>query len=358
MPNAGFPWTLTVTNLRSNTAGYVIFAFRDDYLGVNLLPMDLAFLGAPSCYVNVNSDPATGAVVELLPSGAQGLAALTLGIPIDPTVMGFTFYNQYVSLDAPSGRSLLITTTNAGRGLVGPVGGPNMVLISAGSFRMGSTIVGETAVPVHTVHITSPFWIGKHEVTQAEYQALMGTNPSQFPGPDQPVETVSWHDAMAYCATLTAREALAGRLPTSYQYRLPTEAEWEYCCRAGTTTEYWAGNALTCTDANFCAAPSPTGCCVGRITDVGTYAANAWGLHDTHGNVWEWCLDSWDGSSNYPANTVSDPYVSSGYLRVQRGGCFACDALRCRSAARVGGSPGRSHSSCGFRVALAPILVP
>ncbi|MBK8980669.1 MAG: hypothetical protein IPM29_32605 [Planctomycetes bacterium] len=116
VPNAGFPWTLTVTNLRSNTAGYVIFAFRDDYLGVNLLPMDLAFLGAPSCYVNVNSDPATGAVVELLPSGAQGLAALTLGIPIDPTVMGFTFYNQYVSLDAPSGRSLLITTTNAGGG--------------------------------------------------------------------------------------------------------------------------------------------------------------------------------------------------------------------------------------------------
>ncbi|MBK8980667.1 MAG: SUMF1/EgtB/PvdO family nonheme iron enzyme [Planctomycetes bacterium] len=169
---------------------------------------------------------------------------------------------------------------------------------------------------------------------------------------------MSWHDAMAYCATLTAREALAGRLPTSYQYRLPTEAEWEYCCRAGTTTEYWAGNALTCTDANFCAVPNPTGCCVGRTTDVGTYAANAWGLHDTHGNVWEWCLDAWDLSANYPSYAVSDPYVNSGFNRISRGGSWTDTDYYCRSAYRRGTDPRGRGNGLGFRIVLAPILVP
>ncbi|MCP3879883.1 MAG: formylglycine-generating enzyme family protein, partial [Sulfitobacter sp.] len=122
-----------------------------------------------------------------------------------------------------------------------PVAG--MVSIPAGSFDMGSNAPNAAPYfndagqqPVHNVTISEAFWMGEHEVTQAEYQALMGSNPSHLSGPNLPVETVSWNDAVAYCTALTAQEMAAGNLPTGYEYRLPTEAEWEYACRAGTTT--------------------------------------------------------------------------------------------------------------------------
>jgi formylglycine-generating enzyme required for sulfatase activity len=192
-------------------------------------------------------------------------------------------------------------------------------------------------------------------VTQAEWQAVMGTNPSFFVGPSLPVESVSWTDAMAYCAALTQSERAAGRLPVGYQYRLPTEAEWEYCCRAGTTTEWEVGISLSCGQANFW---GQTGGCVGQTAHFGSYASNAWGLHDMHGNVWEWCLDAWGGSANYPSGAVSDPYVPSGPLRVLRGGSWIDGAYRCRSAVRGGGSPVDRYYGDGFRVVLAPVLVP
>jgi formylglycine-generating enzyme required for sulfatase activity len=220
---------------------------------------------------------------------------------------------------------------------------------------MGSTHGGPVELPVHTVHITRPFWIGKYEVTQTEYQALMNSNPSYFKGANLPVETVSWDDAMAYCAALTVRERAAGRVPAGYQYRLPTEAEWEYCCRAGTTTEFNVGNTLSCPQVNFNPFPSPS--CIGQTTPIGSYAANPWGLYDTHGNVWEWCLDWWDGSANYSAGPVADPYVASGLYRVFRGGGWLYLGSGCRSAFRAGYYQYFRCGDMGLRVVLAPVLV-
>ncbi|MEQ1729882.1 MAG: formylglycine-generating enzyme family protein, partial [Vicinamibacterales bacterium] len=210
---------------------------------------------------------------------------------------------------------------------------------------------------------TQPFWAGKYEVTQAEYQAVMGSNPSWGVGSQRPVETVSWNNAMAYCATLTATEGAAGRIPVGYQYRLPTEAEWEYCCRAGTTTEYWCGSTISCGQGNF-ALNFHTGssCSAGSTAVVGTYPANDWGLHDTAGNVWEWCLDAGDGNPNYPAPppplAIPDPYVSSGPLRVWRGGSYAVMSSGARSAERGWIAPSVTGNDIGFRIVLAPIIVP
>ncbi len=241
----------------------------------------------------------------------------------------------------------------------------NMVAIQPGLFYMGSPeplnvapyFNQDYSQPVHAVTISSPFWVGKYEVTQAEYQALMGSNPSRFQGANRPVEQVSWYQAVAYCDALTAQEAAAGRLPLSYEYRLPTEAEWEYCCRAGTATEFSFGGNLSCGQANhysggFCVPYVPGG---GQTSIVGNYAANAWGLHDMHGNVWEWCLDNWDGSANYPAGPVSDPYVTSGLGRVVRGGAWNVFSSSCRSAARPLNNPGDISNSGGFRVVCAPV---
>jgi formylglycine-generating enzyme required for sulfatase activity len=232
----------------------------------------------------------------------------------------------------------------------------NMVMISSGTFQMGSNAIGGNAAPVHAVTITQPFWVGKYEVTQAEYQAVRGSNPSFHQGasypnsPQRPVERVTWNDAMAYCSALTATETVAGRIPAGYQYRLPTEAEWEYVCRAGTTTEWNTGASLACGQANF------SGCGPGQTTVVGSYPANPWGLFDTQGNVQEWCLDSWDGSANYPSSAVADPYVSSGQGRAFRGGSWGLGAGFSRSALRF--ITPFMLSLIGFRVVLAPVLVP
>ena len=373
-PFAGVVWNLNVTGLAPNGSGTLFFALRDDSLGTFSLPLDLAFLGAPLCFLNVNSDPGAGAFSLSTGSDPAGQAVVTFVFPNLPGVIGFTFFNQYVSLEAPPGRVLPITTTNAGRGVVGAaLGVPNMVAIPPGTFLMGSNATTSAPYysvgwerPVHQVTISRPFCMSKYEVTQAEYQAVMGSNPSYFQGAsypnsaNRPVETLSWNDAMAYCAALTARERAAGRLPAGYQYRLPTEAEWEYCCRAGTTTEFHYGNSLVCGQASFWYSYHTNSSCNNSYGTavVGGYAANAWGLHDMHGNVWEWCLDAWDGSSNYPAGAVTDPYVSSGFSRVRRGGGWNSLSRGCRSAYRNGLCPTCGDLNLGFRVVLAPVLVP
>jgi len=207
------------------------------------------------------------------------------------------------------------------------------------------------------VTISYPLWMDAKEVTQAQYSALMGTNPSYFGGnPNFPVERVTWFNARAYCAALTAQQAALGTVPAGYEYRLPTEAEWEYACRAGTTTEFNTGASLFCSDARFYYSyHSNSSCGSGPPVSVGSFAPNAWGLYDMHGNVWEWCLDS---VANYPAGAVMDPFVSGGPYRVVRGGGWDGVSSNCRSAIRGGGDPGYAAGDVGFRVVLAPVLVP
>jgi len=237
------------------------------------------------------------------------------------------------------------------------------VAIPSGSFQMGSNAAsgppyygGSATQPVHPVTISYCYWMGQHEVTQAEYAALMGTNPSYFPGANKPVERVSWFNAQAYCVALTAQQSTLGNVPPGYQYRLPTEAEWEYACRAGTTTEFNVGSALFCNQAKFDYSYHSNSYCSSNSTvPAGSYAPNAWGLHDMHGNVWEWCLDSYAAYGGAP---VTDPFVTGGPYRVFRGGSWYYFSSSCRSASRSNHDPGNTNYGVGFRVVLAPVLVP
>ena len=199
----------------------------------------------------------------------------------------------------------------------------------------------------YNVTLSKGFWLGKYEVTQAQYEAVMGTNPSYFKGSDLPVECVTWHNATNFCAKLNAQEKAAGRLPSGYEYTLPTEAQWEYACRAGTTGDYNV-NGATLSDLGWYADNSNS-----KTHPVGQKKPNAWGLYDMHGNVWEWCLD-WYG--DYPSSAVTDPKgPSSGSDRVIRGGGWSGNANRCRSAYRNLNYPGFGYGHIGFRVALAPV---
>jgi len=195
----------------------------------------------------------------------------------------------------------------------------------------------------HEVTLTKGFYLGKHEVTQAQWEKVMGTNPSKLKGATLPVEQVSWDDAMQFCQKLTQLEKEAGRMPEGYTYTLPTEAQWEYACRAGTKTAYSFGDVITPKQANYYLGD-------GNTTPVGTYPANAWGFHDMHGNVLEWCLD-WYGS--YPSVSVSDPVGPSvGSTRVDRGGSWDSLARDMRSANRSRNTPVYRISILGFRLSL------
>jgi len=235
----------------------------------------------------------------------------------------------------------------------------NMVFIPPGTFMMGSPtneVDREDWEGTQTaVTISRGYWMGKYEVTQGEYLAVMGSNPSYNTGyTNRPVETVSWFDATAYCTELTERERAAGRIGTNVVYRLPTEAEWEYACRAETSTRFSYGDDPGYTNLTNYAWYYDNS---GRETHpVGEKLANPWGLHDMHGNVFEWCQDWWTNS--LPGGIVLDPQgPASGSYRVFRGGDWADwlpNAAHCRSASRIDiGDPG--YGACiGFRVVLAP----
>jgi formylglycine-generating enzyme required for sulfatase activity len=212
-------------------------------------------------------------------------------------------------------------------------------LIPAGKFTMGE---GDEA---HEVTLTKPFKMGVHEVTQAQYEQVMGVNPSHFKGAENPVEMVSWDDAVEFCRKLSElpAEKAAGNV-----YRLPTEAQWEYACRAGTTTKFSFGDdeselgQYAWYDENS----------ENTNHAVGGKQPNAWGLYDMHGNVWEWCQDWYEV---HPNAAVTDPTgpTSSG-SRVIRGGGWSGPAEYCRSANRGGSMPSTRYGSSGFRVSLSP----
>ncbi len=333
---------------------------RASFSGIPL-PFDLAVVGIPGCsaYNSGDINFALG-----LPSGFPLETAWSLTIPNDGYFLGLELYLQALALET-AGYARFATVTNGVAMRIGnrvtPAGPPaifNMVSIAPGAFHMGSNAGQSNEQPVHAVTITRPFWVGRYEVTQAEWQSIMGDNPSAFQGiaypgsAQRPVEQVTWLGAMAYCAALTAQEASSGRMPLGYHYRLPTEAEWEFVCRAGTTTEWNTGALIACGQANF------SGCGISQTVAVGSYPANPWGLFDMHGNVWEWCLDSWDAGANYPATPVADPQVSTGSFRVIRGGSWIFAPSQCRSAVRFPLLPGSANYSTGFRVVLAPIPGP
>jgi formylglycine-generating enzyme required for sulfatase activity len=216
--------------------------------------------------------------------------------------------------------------------------------IAAGRFAMGSTNGEADEKPVTDVTINQPYWLGQTEVTQGQWEAVMGNNPSGFKGANLPVETVSYDEALAFCRKVTEQERAAGRLAEGYEYTLPTEAQWEYACRAGTTGDY-AGNldAMAWYDGNSGS----------KTHAVGGKQANEWGLYDMHGNVWEWCLD-WYG--NYAGGSVTDPRsASSGSSWVYRGGGWGNSASYCRAAFRYRNSPGNRLDDLGFRLALSSV---
>jgi formylglycine-generating enzyme required for sulfatase activity len=277
--------------------------------------------------------------------------------------------------------------------------GMTLVRIPAGEFVMGAADrekgMTYNEQPQHRVRITKPFYLGKHEVTQAEWTAIMGRNPSAFMpggfGEDKvkgldtrrfPVEMVSWFDAVQYCNSLSERDELPPyyaienvrreegsirsadvSIPNSggRGYRLPTEAEWEYACRAGTTTPFHFGSVANGSEENIDGAYPPyvtkrKGEPLKRTTTVGTYKANAFGLHDMHGNVREWCHDGWAENAyvGRRGTITSDPVVDTGDERVMRGGSWLFDGDFCRSAARSRVLPRIPSSETGLRVARNP----
>jgi formylglycine-generating enzyme required for sulfatase activity len=239
--------------------------------------------------------------------------------------------------------------------------GIKFALIPAGTFLMGSTDADEDAwydeKPQHEVRITRPFYLGVHEVTQGQYQAVMGQNPSQFKGSDDlPVERVSWLDAIRFCNKLSEREGRkscyriegdAVIIAGGDGYRLPTEAEWEYACRAGTTTRFSFGD-----DENALGQYAWYSDNANRQTHpVGEKPPNGFGLYDMHGNVWEWCGDVYDAGyyMRLPAVDPLGPGLAA--PRVIRGGSWPYDPRRCRSANRLWITPDNRDSGVGFRLA-------
>jgi formylglycine-generating enzyme required for sulfatase activity len=204
--------------------------------------------------------------------------------------------------------------------------------------------------PRTTVTLSKGFWMGTYEVTQQEYTNAMGSNPSYFTSSlDQPVEFVSWNDAITYCSTLTSRERTSDRIPGNYAYRLPTEAEWEYACRAGTTTRFSYGDDLGY--ANLTAYAWYVDNSGSTTHPVGGKLPNPWGLYDMYGNVWEWCQD-WHASS-YSGGSVTDPAgPGTGSMRVVRGGSYYYGGVACRSANRGAMEQTGSRYDAGFRVVL------
>lgn len=243
------------------------------------------------------------------------------------------------------------------------------VFIQGGDFEMGSpTLENRREKDEIRHHVTiSSFYLGSKEVTQSSYRELMGNNPSQFQGEDLPVENVSWYDAVLYCnARSTAENLTPAYIVTgsgddrtvtwnreANGYRLPTEAEWEYACRAGTTTPFSTGENVTAQQANYYGTYPydgfPSGQYRSRTMPVGSFAPNAWGLYDMHGNVWEWC---WDWYGSYSGLSAVNPAgADSGTYRVNRGGGWNDFGRHLRSAYRAAYPPENKTFNVGFRLA-------
>ena len=235
-------------------------------------------------------------------------------------------------------------------GEIRSLAGMEMLWIPPGTFEMGSPEDDRAKypdeAPLHSVTISNGFWLGRYTVTFAQYDAFCDATGKQKPDDwgwgrgKRPVIDASWSDAVAYCEWLSAR--------TREPCRLPTEAEWEYACRAGTRTRYSFGDSENALGeyAWYRGNSGPH--------EVGTKKPNPWGLHDMHGNVLEWCAD-WHDSDYYECSPTKEPHgPSSGRCRVKRGGCWLSNARLCRSAYRDSSPPDNESDNLGFRLLIAP----
>jgi formylglycine-generating enzyme required for sulfatase activity/uncharacterized protein YjdB len=395
--NAGtYPFTLGTLSAGDNytlvLGGNITFAITKAAGAAVTTPA--VSTGTPPTYgsitVNTVAAPGNGQTVEYAISTANngtGLSAYQSGTTFSGLTAGTTYYVYARSAsnanynEGTANVSAGITTTaleeiTSEKGIV-------LVKIPAGTFTMGSPTTEPdryTDETQHQVTLTKDFYMGKYEVTQEQYQAVIGSNPSDFkitvygesetPG-KLPVEMVTWYDAVEFCNKLSVLEGrtevytISERTPTTGYpitsatvtadwnkngYRLPTEAEWEYACRAGTTIAWYTGN----TEAgppHLNTAAWYTNNAIVKTHQVGLKTTNAWGLYDMHGNVWEWCWD-WYSSSYYSSSPDVDPEGAvSGASRVLRGGCFVNQANLVRSATRNGESlPSNRSNAIGFRL--------
>lgn len=265
------------------------------------------------------------------------------------------------------------TKTDAASALAGAkagdeweVAGIKLCWCPPGKFTMGSPSgeaerrPGEDQVDVR---ISKGFWTGKFEVTQGQWKRVIGEFPGKLnagEGDDFPVYAVNFAEAEGFCRKLTEIARMSGDLPKEWEFRLPTEAQWEYACRAGTSTATSFGDKLSRQQANFQGKPyngAKDGPSLKQTAEVGSYPANPWGLHDMHGNVFEWCRDWYHARlpggvdpDLYSARTTATVNRDGSVSRVRRGGCWADQAWPCRSAFRLRFEPERRHEHIGFRV--------
>jgi ELWxxDGT repeat protein len=239
-----------------------------------------------------------------------------------------------------------------------------MIWVQPGTFTMGQTGVAE---PEHNVTLTKGFYLGKYEVTQAQYEAVMKGNtetnstghvisatPSNWPNnPDRPVERVSWDDIQVFLSRLNEQQA--DNIPAGWAYVLPTEAQWEYACRTGTTTAYSWGDDINSSHANY--AYNGVGTGLQQTTNVGSWSANPWGFFDMIGNVWEWTADA---GGSYASGSQTDPFNAgeTGSNRIIRGGSWGDTGAYMRSASRYGTVPINRGSGIGFRVGFQQVTEP
>ena len=318
---------------------------------------DLAFLlslwGSADAFADLSGNGTVGGddlAILLSNWGNTPYAGGNCNVPAWATVL--TYFPDATVVTNASLRSAIIATGYPWR-VRDNASGIEMLLVPPGAFDMGC-IQGSNNYgcysweqPVHTVTLTNAFYIGRYEVTQAQWQARMGNNPSYFQGnPQRPVEQVSWNTIQGFLSATGLR--------------LPTEAEWEYACRAGTTTPFHSGPGFPngTTDDNLVGQIAWYGSCCGGNSGgmthaVGGKAANALGLHDMLGNVWEWCHDWYSDYTPAPQTNPTGPGVGS--YRVIRGGSWGNGTSIVRSSIRGGPAPVSAYDVIGFRVARAPL---
>ena len=271
----------------------------------------------------------------------MAVLSLIMGCKRDKPNQQPTSDNQNIQLDYPTPDKYYINTVDI-----------KLAYIPPGEFMMGSPTTelarSEVEGPQHLVRITHGFYISTTEITQSQYSEIMIENPSRFIGQNNPVERVLWNEAVEFCKKLSKKE---GRI-----YRLPTEAEWEYVCRADTTTPFHTGQTISTDQANFHGeivyGDNPKGINRNNTLPVGSFSPNDFGIYDMHGNVWEWCND-WFDDNYYDKSPTSDPQgPSSGKNHVLRGGSYFFAARPCRSAFRLKYDPIMGKVSFGFRIVL------